>query len=177
MIDICNELEKTARQLIGEDGLKAGLAFPTGVSKNHCAAHYTPNTGDTTVLEYNDVTKIDFGTHINGRIIDCAFTVAFNPMYDKLIEAVREATYTGIKASGIDVQLCDVGAAIQEVMESYEVEINGKTHRVSILRSLEKIVLKFHEMSKKKRKNVQYIYENISKKDTKMFIKIWYNLK
>jgi hypothetical protein len=28
--------------------------------------------------------------------------------------------------SGIDVRLCDVGAAIQEVMESYEVEINGK---------------------------------------------------
>jgi methionyl aminopeptidase len=24
------------------------------------------------------------------------------------------------------VRLCDVGAAIQEVMESYEVEINGK---------------------------------------------------
>jgi hypothetical protein len=28
--------------------------------------------------------------------------------------------------AGIDVRLCDVGAAIQEVMESYEVEINGK---------------------------------------------------
>lgn len=28
--------------------------------------------------------------------------------------------------SGIDVRLCDIGAAIQEVMESYEVEINGK---------------------------------------------------
>lgn len=25
------------------------------------------------------------------------------------------------------MRLCDVGAAIQEVMESYEVEINGKT--------------------------------------------------
>lgn len=45
MIDICEELEKTARRLIGEDGLKAGLAFPTGCSRNHCAAHYTPNTG------------------------------------------------------------------------------------------------------------------------------------
>jgi methionyl aminopeptidase len=28
--------------------------------------------------------------------------------------------------AGIDVRLCDVGAAIQEVMESYEVEIDGK---------------------------------------------------
>lgn len=31
--------------------------------------------------------------------------------------------------AGIDVRLCDVGAAIQEVMESYEVEINGKVYQ------------------------------------------------
>lgn len=136
MIEICNELENTARKLIGEDGLKAGLAFPTGCSRNHCAAHYTPNAGDTTVLQYDDVTKIDFGTHINGRIIDCAFTLTFNPKYDRLIEAVRDATNTGIKAAGIDVQLCDVGAAIQEVMESYEVEIDGKTYQVKSIRNL-----------------------------------------
>ena len=32
-----------------------------------------------------------------GRIIDCAFTVAFNPKYDKLLEAVKDSTNTGIK--------------------------------------------------------------------------------
>lgn len=68
MIGICEELESVARKLIQEDGLKAGLAFPTGCSRNHCAAHYTPNAGDTTVLQYDDVTKIDFGTHINGEL-------------------------------------------------------------------------------------------------------------
>ena len=31
-----------------------------------------------------------------------------------------------VQEPGIDMRLCDVGAAIQEVMESYEVEINGK---------------------------------------------------
>ncbi|VEN46698.1 unnamed protein product [Callosobruchus maculatus] len=101
MIEICEELENTARRLIGENGLKAGLAFPTGCSRNHCAAHYTPNAGDPTVFEYDDVVKIDFGTHINGRIIDCAFTHTFNPKYDKLVEAVRDATNTGIKAAGM----------------------------------------------------------------------------
>jgi len=136
MIELCEELEKTARTLIAENGLKAGLAFPTGCSRNNCAAHYTPNAGDTTVLQYDDVTKIDFGTHINGRIIDCAWTLSFNPKYDKLIEAVREATNTGIKAAGIDVQLCEIGAAIQEVMESYEVEIDGKTYPVKSIRNL-----------------------------------------
>ena len=37
----------------------------------------------------------DFGTQINGHIIDCAFTVAFNPQYDPLLEAVKAATNTG----------------------------------------------------------------------------------
>ncbi|CAH2107471.1 unnamed protein product [Euphydryas editha] len=136
MIEICEELESTARRLIGEDGLKAGLAFPTGCSRNHCAAHYTPNTGDNTVLEYDDVVKIDFGTHINGRIIDCAFTLHFNPRYDPLVKAVQEATEAGIKASGVDVRLCDVGAAVQEVMESHEVELDGKTYQVKPIRNL-----------------------------------------
>ena len=78
MIQICEELENTARKLINEKGLEAGLAFPTGCSINHCAAHYTPNAGDPTVLGADDVVKMDFGTHINGRIIDCAWTMTFN---------------------------------------------------------------------------------------------------
>ena len=31
----------------------------------------------------------------------------------------------------MDVRLCDIGAAIQEVMESHEVELDGNTHQVS----------------------------------------------
>lgn len=136
MIEICEELENTARKLIGEKDLEAGLAFPTGCSLNHCAAHYTPNAGDKTVLGYDDVCKIDFGAHIKGRIIDCAFTLTFNNKYDKLLEAVKDATNTGIREAGIDVRLCDIGAAIQEVMESYEIELDGKTYQVKSIRNL-----------------------------------------
>jgi hypothetical protein len=32
-----------------------GMAFPTGVSLNNCAAHYTPNPGDDTVLKVSHV--------------------------------------------------------------------------------------------------------------------------
>ena len=32
---------------------------------------------------------------VNGRIIDCAFTVAFNPKFEPLLTAVKDATYTG----------------------------------------------------------------------------------
>lgn len=136
LIDMCEKLEETVRTLIEVDGLKAGIAFPTGCSLNHVAAHWTPNGGDKTVLGYDDVMKIDFGTHVEGRIIDCAFTVAHNPRYNPLLEAVREATNTGIKTAGVDVRLCDIGAAIQEVMESYEVELDGTTYQVKSVRNL-----------------------------------------
>jgi len=50
IMDICNEIEATNRTLIEANGLEAGIAFPTGASLNHCAAHWTPNLGDETVL-------------------------------------------------------------------------------------------------------------------------------
>ena len=136
LTDMCEMLENKNRELVGESGLQRGIGFPTGCSLNHVAAHYTPNTGDQTVLQYDDVMKIDFGTQIDGRIIDCAWTVAFNPKYDPLLEAAREATNTGIKTAGIDVRLGDIGAAIQEVMESYEVELDGKTYPVKSIQNL-----------------------------------------
>jgi methionyl aminopeptidase len=41
-----------------------------------------------------------------------------------------------LQNAGIDVRISDVSAAIQEVMESYEVEIGGKTYRVKPVRNL-----------------------------------------
>ncbi|KAF9922242.1 Methionine aminopeptidase 2 [Linnemannia zychae] len=136
MIEICDMIENGTRNLVEANGFESGIGFPTGCSLNHCAAHYTPNAGDKTVLQYKDVCKIDFGVHVGGRIIDSAFTLTFDPVYDNLLAAVKDATNTGIKEAGIDVRLCDIGAAIQEVMESYEVEIDGKTYQVKPIRNL-----------------------------------------
>lgn len=136
LTDMCERLEECNRKLVKENGLQAGIGFPTGCSLNHVAAHYTPNTGDETVLQYGDVMKIDFGTQIDGRIIDTAWTVAFDPTFDPLLQAVKEATETGIRSAGIDVQLSEIGEAIQEVMESHEVTINGKTYPVKCCRNL-----------------------------------------
>lgn len=47
MTEIANEIEDTIRALVEENGLDAGIGFPTGLSLNECAAHYTPNGGDT----------------------------------------------------------------------------------------------------------------------------------
>lgn len=136
LIDMCEQLEETNRRLMKENGLKAGIGFPTGCSLNYVAAHYTPNPGDNTMLTENDVMKVDFGCQIDGRIIDCAWTVAFNEQFDPLLNAVKEATNTGIRMAGIDMQLCEIGEAIQEVMESHEVEINGKVYPIKCCRNL-----------------------------------------
>ena len=136
VMDICNEMEATNRRLIEASGLDAGIAFPTGASMNNCAAHWTPNIGDETVLKYDDVMKIDFGTHVRGIMTDCAFTVAFNPEYDELLLAAKEATETGLRCAGIDARLGEIGEAIQETMESHEVTIKGKTFKVRCIENL-----------------------------------------
>ena len=138
LVDFCTQLENKNRELVMERGLEQGIAFPTGCSLNHVAAHYTPNNGDNTVLSYDDVMKVDFGVQVEGRIIDSAWTVAFNPKYDELLKSVQAATEAGIRAAGIDVRLCDIGEEIQEVMESYEVDLqnNGKLEQVKAIRNL-----------------------------------------
>jgi methionyl aminopeptidase len=133
---MCEQLEEMNRKLVRENGLEAGIGFPTGCSLNHVAAHYTPNVGDQTVLQHGDVMKVDFGTQIEGRIIDCAWTVAFDDKFDPLLNVVKEATNTGIKAAGIDMQLSEIGAQIQEVMEAGEIEIDGKVYPIKCCRNL-----------------------------------------
>ena len=51
------------------------------------------------VLKQGDVLKVDIGVHVNGRILDSAFTLSFDHTYDKLIEAVKAATDTGVRVS------------------------------------------------------------------------------
>jgi len=136
MIDIADTIETSLRKTIAADGTKRGIAFPTGLSLNNVAAHYTPNAGDTRVLQESDVLKVDIGLQIDGWIIDSAFTMAFDPMYDPLLQTVREATNAGVKAAGIDVRLCEVGEAIEEVMTAGEVTIGKHTHQIVPIRNL-----------------------------------------
>ena len=142
LTDMCHQIEEMNRTLVQESGLKRGVGFPTGCSLNHVAAHYTPNCGDNTVLQYGDVMKVDFGTQIDGRIIDCAWTVSFDPKYDQLLEAAKAATNKGLECAGIGARLGEIGAEIQEVMESYELELTGTmpgdttTHKIKCIGNL-----------------------------------------
>lgn len=106
LLDIAEGIEDSVRALLGHaglepgDSLKAGMGFPTGLCLNHQVAHYTPNPGQKdVVLQQQDVMKVDFGVHINGWIIDSAFTIAYDHTYDNLLAAVKDATDTGVKVT------------------------------------------------------------------------------
>ena len=104
MSQLAQEIEDGVRALTNHQGLepgdalKAGMGFPTGLCLNNIAAHWTPNSGaKEVILQQDDVLSVDFGVHVNGRIVDSAFTVAFNPDYDNLLAAVKAATNIGLK--------------------------------------------------------------------------------
>ena len=143
LTDVAHEVEAGVRALTGHeaietgDPLKAGMGFPTGLCVNNVAAHWTPNAGaKDIVLGQDDIVSIDFGVHVNGRIVDSAFTMSWNPVYDNLLAAVKDATNTGLREAGIDARISHISSCIQEAMESYEVEINKKTIPVKAVRNI-----------------------------------------
>ena len=132
VLDIVNYIENNIKQNIGyqNDHLKCGVGFPTGISINNCAAHWTPEINDNTIIKEDDILKIDFGIHKNGYIIDSAYTHSFNDKYQNLIESAKEANQIAIKNSGVDAILGELGKDIKEVIESYEIELNNKTYQL-----------------------------------------------
>ncbi|KAH0904788.1 hypothetical protein HID58_044291 [Brassica napus] len=99
MTDVCETLEDIVCKLISENGLKAGIAFPTGCSLNwySCsslmvAAHWTPNSGDKTVLQYDDVMKVDFATHIDGMTANFSFSIPVKGFSDPA--PIKALSYT-----------------------------------------------------------------------------------
>lgn len=135
VIDICNTIENDIVRLLGNDD-KGGVAFPTGLSINNVVAHDTANVDDQRIIKIDDVIKIDIGTHVNGMIIDSAFTVSFNPKYEQILNASKDATETGIKLTGIDVHNYEISTAIKETIESYEYEDNNKIMPIYAVRGL-----------------------------------------
>lgn len=97
MLSVADTIEDATRALVEEDGLESGVGFPTGLSLNEVAAHYTPNPNDKLFLKEGDIMKVDIGVHVKGRIVDSAFTLSFNPDYENLLKAVEDATNTGVR--------------------------------------------------------------------------------
>jgi methionyl aminopeptidase len=131
LIDIAKLIELKTTQLSNQSkSINKGIGFPVGLAVNDCVAHWHPSSSNKTILTKDDVIKIDFGTEANGWIVDSAFTICFDRKYDILIEAVKEATYHGINNIGVDVNIGEWGKEIQEVIESYEITLDGKTYPI-----------------------------------------------
>lgn len=130
LLEIAETVEKCTRTLLkGEKN--NGIGFPCGMSLNDCAAHFTLNPGDQDIyLKETDLLKIDFGTHSNGRIMDSAFTVCFDPKYLELLKASQEATKRGLEVIGIDSMVCEIGREISEVFKSFEIELDNRLVKI-----------------------------------------------
>lgn len=134
--ELANLIENKCVELTDGKGVNSGIGFPSSLSVNECAAHFTPSKKYDVTLDANSIIKIDFGVEVNGWITDSAFTIAFNDKYKNLLDAVKEATETGIKNAAIGVNIKQWGKDIQEVMESHEITLDGKTTPIQVIKNL-----------------------------------------
>nr|MDO8079879.1 type II methionyl aminopeptidase [Candidatus Freyarchaeota archaeon] len=113
IIDICERIES---ELLNKE---VGISFPCNVSINNIAAHYTSPSDDKTLINDNDMVKIDFGTHVDGYIADTAFTVSFKPEHEKLIEASEKALEAAIEMIKPGAETRLIGEKIEETIKGY----------------------------------------------------------
>ncbi len=137
LLDLTLAIEKETMELAKPyNTINKGIGFPCGLSVNECAAHWAPSSNTSIIIQKDDVIKIDYGIEINGWIIDSAFTISFDQKYDNLLTAIKEATMHGIKTAGVDVDIHDWSRGIGEVMESYDINLNGKNHKIKVIETL-----------------------------------------
>jgi len=99
-----------------------GVAFPTCISVNNCAGHYSPLSDDRSViLQEGDVVKIDLGVQCDGFIAQVAHTVVATanpsaPTTGRKADVICAAHY----AAEIAHRLCRPGRKNTEVTEAIE---------------------------------------------------------
>lgn len=120
--EISQIIENKCMELTREQGTNYGIGFPPSLSLDNCAAHFNPSLKHDRIVNEDSVLKIDFGVNVCEWITDCAFTIVFNEKYKSLLDAVKEATYHGVKTIAYDGVVSDWGSEIHEILSSYEYE-------------------------------------------------------
>ncbi len=110
------EIAETIEKMVEDKGAKN--AFPTNVSMNDIAAHYTPEKDDALLVGEKDVVKIDLGAHVEGCIGDIAFTVDFSEQNGKLVEAAEAALEAAIATVRPGTKTNEIGAAVEKEIVS-----------------------------------------------------------
>ncbi len=113
LLEIAEKIENKIIELKGKP------AFPTNLSINEIAAHFTPSYNDETLA--NGLLKVDFGVQIDGWISDTAFSVDLENSSEnkKLIEASEKALEEAEKTIKKGITIGEIGEAIQKEIESF----------------------------------------------------------
>jgi len=104
-----------------------GIAFPTCVSVNNIAGHFSPLKDDKTLLAKNDVVKIDLGVHMDGFIALAARTLVVEPEGNvtgkvaDVITAAQVAMNAAVHMLQIGKTNEEVSEVIKHVAEAYHV--------------------------------------------------------
>jgi methionyl aminopeptidase len=95
-------------------------AFPTCLSIDHVAAHYSPVHDDRLALKRGNVVKLDLGAQVDGYIADTAVSVEIGTRnWTDLIKASEVALDTAIEVCRPKTPTRLIGAAIERAIESY----------------------------------------------------------
>ncbi len=113
LLEIAEKIEAKIIELGGKP------AFPTNLSIDDIAAHYTPSHDDKTLSR--GLLKVDFGVHIDGNIADTAFSIDFENSEEnkKLIEASEKALENALKIIKEKATTNEIGKTIQKTIESF----------------------------------------------------------
>lgn len=126
LLELAEKIENKIIELGGKP------AFPTNLSINEIAAHYTPSHNDET--KAHGLIKIDFGVHINGWCSDQAFSIDLKDSEEnkKLIKAAENALEKAIETIKENITTNEIGKSIQETIEStgFSPIINLSGHQI-----------------------------------------------
>jgi methionyl aminopeptidase len=94
-------------------------AFPTNISINDIAAHYSPRSDDKLTFKRGDLVKVDVGAHVDGYIGDTAVTVEVRTKnWTNLIDASSKALTMAIEMIGEGVPVGSIGGTIERAIKS-----------------------------------------------------------
>jgi len=94
-------------------------AFPTNLSINEQAAHYTPSFNDESLA--HGLLKVDFGVHVDGWIADNAFSLDLDgtDVNKKLIEASKTALTNVENKISANLTIGETGKIVEDTISSY----------------------------------------------------------
>jgi methionyl aminopeptidase len=112
LLEIVEKIEDKIIELGGK------IAFPTNLSINEVAAHFTPSYNDET--RASGLLKIDLGVSVDGWIADTAFSIDLDNSEENknLIQSSEKALENAIKIFKKGKKLNEVGKIIKETIES-----------------------------------------------------------